>query len=125
MTLIPIRNMNRALRFYTKTLGGRLAERAPGKMRDMWASVKLGGADVWLVAPERHEKRTLAYSTLWVKNIRSAVRNLKKKGVRFQRAEPMGPDAKLEGPIASDSFGAAAFFKDTEGNLLMLFQNFR
>ncbi len=122
VTLIPIRDMTRALRFYTKTLGGRMTDRAPGKMRNMWASVRLAGADIWLIEPERFERRTLAYSTLVVKNIRSSVRALTKKGVKFQRAERMGPDSRIEGPIVSDSVGAAAFFKDPEGNLLMLFQ---
>ncbi len=122
VTLMPIRDMTRALRFYTKTLGGRMTDRAPGRMRNMWASVRLAGADIWLIAPERFERRALAYSTLLVKNIRSTVRALAKKGVKFQRAERMGPDSKVEGPIVSDSVGAAAFFKDSEGNLLMLFQ---
>ncbi len=123
MTLMPIRNMTRAIRFYTKTLGGKLGDRATGKMRNMWASIELGGVDVWLIVPEKREKRTLAYSTLLVRNIRSAVRALRKNGVRFQRAEPMGPKTRVEGPITFDSSGAAAFFKDTEGNQLMLWQN--
>lgn len=122
-TLVPIRNMNRAIRFYTKALGGKLTARAPGRMRNMWASVNLAGADVWLVAPDRVERRTLAYSTLLVKNIRSTVRTFAKKGVRFQRAVRMGPESRVEGPIAFDSMGASAFFKDPEGNLLMLWQS--
>ncbi len=122
-TLMPIRNMNRAIRFYTKKLGAKVTARAPGDMRNMWASVKLGGVDVWLIVPERYEKRTLAYSTILVRNIRTTVRGLTKKGVRFQRAVRMGPETRIDGPIAFDPFGASAFFKDPEGNLLMLWQN--
>lgn len=115
--------MNRALKFYTKTLGAKLDARGPGRMRDMWASLHLAGVDVWLIAPQRREKRTLAYTTLLVKNIRTSVRTLSKKGVRFQRAERMGPRTRVEGPIAFESFGASAFFKDSEGNLIMIWQN--
>ena len=48
-TLMPIRNMNRALRFYTKSLGGRVQYRGRGAMRDAWAWIRLGDHDVWLI----------------------------------------------------------------------------
>jgi predicted enzyme related to lactoylglutathione lyase len=123
VTLVPIRKMNRAIKFYTKTVGGKLMARAPGKMRNFWASVKLGNDEVWLITPEKREKRTLAYTGFLVNNIKPYVNRLKKKGVKFQRAARMGPDTKVDGPIAYDSFGASAFFKDSEGNLLMVWQN--
>jgi predicted enzyme related to lactoylglutathione lyase len=123
VTLMPIRNMDRAIRFYTKRLGAKLSERARGEMRNMWASVELAGQDVWLIAPSKREKRDLAYSTLLVKNIKSYVRGLAKNGIKFQRAEKMGPQSRIEGPITYESFGASAFFKDSEGNLLMVWEN--
>jgi predicted enzyme related to lactoylglutathione lyase len=122
-TLIPIRNMDRAIKFYTKSLGGKLRFRGEGEMKNFWASLRLGANEVWLIAPQKREKRTLAYSTFLVKNIKSAVNELKRKGVTFQRAERMGPETRLEGPIAYESFGASAFFKDSEGNLLVVWQN--
>jgi|SRR5271170_3846148 len=122
-TLMPIRDMNRAIKFYTKALGGKLQYRGKGQMRNFWAWVKLGPNDVWLIAPQKREKRTMAYSTFLVQNIRAAVKELKGKGVKFQRAEKMGPKTRVEGPIAYESVGAAAYFKDTEGNLLMIWQN--
>jgi len=122
-TLIPIRDMNRALKFYTKVLGGKLLFRGEGAMRNFWAHLKLGPNDIWLVAPQKREKRTMAYSTFLVKNIRAVVKELKGKQVSFARPEMMSPKTKREGPIAWEPFGAAAFFKDTEGNLLMIWQN--
>lgn len=123
-TLVPIRNMDRAVKFYTDSLGGKLTYRATeGEMRDSWASVKVGRNEFWLIAPETHEKRTLAYSTFVVKDIRSVVSDLKSRGVRFSRAERMSKETKVEGPIAFDPFGASAFLKDSEGNLLMIWQN--
>lgn len=123
-TIVPIRNMNRAIRFYTKVLGAKMGDRGRGAMKNFWASVRFGQVEIWLIAPEKREKRTLAYSNFVVKNIRAVVKELQKKGVRFQRAERMGPDTRVEGPIAFESFGASAFFNDSEGNLFMVWQNF-
>jgi len=121
-TLVPIRNMGRAIRFYTRTLGGKLLMRAEGEMRDSWASVKIGKSDFWLISPERQERRALAYNSFIVKDIRKTVRNLKAKGVKFQRAERSGSETEIEGPISFNPWGAAAFFKDSEGNLQMLWE---
>ena len=124
VTLIPIVKMDRAIRFYTKTLGGKLVYRGEGPMKNFWASLKVGGADVWFVAPEAREKRKLSYQALLVKDIRKYVANLKRRGVKFEKAVRTNKDTKVEGSIAFEPFGASAFFKDTEGNLLMAWQNF-
>lgn len=122
-TLITVRNLNRALRFYTKSLGAKVEYRGEGAMRNAFAALQLCDAPVWLIVPEKVEKRKLAYSAFLVKNIRRVVADLQQKKVKFTRAERMGPDTKIQGPIAYEPFGASAFFKDTEGNLLMLYQN--
>ena len=57
-----------------------------------------------------------------VKNVKKTVKDLQKNGVKFEPGEKMGEGSKVEGPITSDSFGAEAFFKDSEGNLLMVYQ---
>lgn len=115
--------MNRAIKFYTDSLGGRLTMRAEGEMKDSWASVKLGKEDFWLVVPSEWEKRSLSYSVFVVNDIRAVVKELRTRGVKFQPAERMGGESKIEGPISFDASGAAAFFKDSEGNLLMMWQN--
>ena len=38
-TLVPVRNMDRAVKFYTESLGGKLLHRMEGDMKDFWASV--------------------------------------------------------------------------------------
>jgi predicted enzyme related to lactoylglutathione lyase len=123
VTLIPIRNMSRAIKFYTKTVGGKLVMRGTGQMRNFWARLRLGQDEVWLIAPQKREKRTLSYTTFVVKNIKGFVGGLLRKGVKFQRAERMGPKSKIAGPIATDPMGSSAFFKDSEGNLMMVWQN--
>jgi predicted enzyme related to lactoylglutathione lyase len=124
-TLTPVRNMNRAIRFYTKTLGGKLQSRAEGDMKDMWASVRIGREDFWLIKPPSPQgnKPDLAFSTFVVKDIKAEVTDLKKRGARFEKAEKMEDwTIKVDGPISYDPAGATAFFKDSEGNLLMLWQ---
>ena len=123
-TLVPIRNKDRAIRFFCKNLGGRLVYRGRGEMRNMWASVSLAGSELWLIVPEKREKRSMAYTTFVVRDIRKFVARLKAKGIRFQRAVRMGPQTRIEGPIAFETFGAAAFFPDSEGNLWMAWENF-
>jgi catechol 2,3-dioxygenase-like lactoylglutathione lyase family enzyme len=122
MTLLVVKKMDRAIDFYTKKLGAKLVMRGTGEMEEGWAEVSLAGATFWLVAPDTMEKRTLAYQGLVVPNIKRTVTDLQKKGVKFDKAEAMGPDSKVDGPISSGPFGTSAFFKDTEGNLWMLFQ---
>ena len=122
-TMVPIRNMNRAIKFYTKTLGGSLNMRAEGDMKNFWASVNVGKAEFWLIRPDKHEKRDLSYSTFIVKRIKKTVGGLKKKGVKFLPAERMGPESKVDGPITYSPYGSSAFFKDSEGNLSMLWEN--
>jgi len=114
--------MDRAVKFYTETLGGKVLSRDSGDMKDFWASVKVGKSEFWLVSPPDREKLELAYSVFIVKGIEAVVAELKKKGVKFQKVESLEKDAKVKGPIHYESIGATAFFKDSEGNLLMLFQ---
>jgi len=122
-TLVPIRNMDRAIKFYTDVLGGSVNMRAEGEMKDYWASINVGKSEFWLIKSEKREKRTLAYSTFVVKDIKKTVGNLKSKGVKFLRVEKMGSDSKLDGSISFNPYGAEAFFKDSEGNLSMLWEN--
>ncbi|MDA4128227.1 MAG: VOC family protein [Thaumarchaeota archaeon] len=122
-TLIPVKKMSRAIKFYTDMLGGKLVYRGEGEMKDFWASVKLGKEDFWLVTPQKWEKRELSYSAFLVKNIKRTVKELQGKGVKFEPGEKMGKESKVVGPITYVPSGASAFFKDSEGNLLMVWQN--
>jgi predicted enzyme related to lactoylglutathione lyase len=117
--------MDRAIKFYRNALGGSLNIRAAGDMRNYWASVNVGKTEFWLIRPEKREKRDLAYSTFVVKDIKKTVASLKKKKVKFLPGEKMGGDSKVEGPIVFNPYGAGAIFKDSEGNLFMLWQNAR
>ena len=122
-TLIPVKKMSRAVKYYTETLGGKLTYRAEGDMKDMWASIRIGKEDFWMIVPTKWEKRELSYFTFVVKDIRKEVKDLQKRGVKFEPGEKMGEKSKIEGPITFEEFGASAFFNDSEGNLLMVWEN--
>ena len=122
-TLLPIRNMNRALSFYTQKLGAKLVYRGEGSMKNSWAWIHLGNQDFWFVTPDRREARKLSYTTFLVRNIEFVVGGLKRKGVKFARPEKMSRKSKVKGSITYEEYGASAFFKDSEGNLLMVWQN--
>jgi predicted enzyme related to lactoylglutathione lyase len=124
VTLVPIKQMDRAIKFYRRAFGAKVTYRGRGEMKDFWASLEVGGADVWLVVNPKAEKRKLAYQALLVKDIKSYVKALQKKRVKFEKPEPMGPDATVDGPVVTEQYGANAFLKDSEGNLWMLWQNF-
>lgn len=123
-TLITVKNMERAIKFYKGKLGAKLGMRAEGEMKDMWASIKIGKQEFWLINPQEKQGKIpeLAFSTFVVKNIEREVANLRKRGVKFEKAEKSEWTTKVSGPISYDPAGAAAFFKDSEGNLLMIFQ---
>jgi catechol 2,3-dioxygenase-like lactoylglutathione lyase family enzyme len=120
-TVLPVRKLDRALKFYTETLGAKLIVRPEGEMGKYFASVELGKTEFWLLTPSRRERRELAYSAFTVRDIKSVVNNLKERGVKFQRAEKTRTN-RVEGSIAYDEIAAVAFFKDTEGNLLLITQ---
>ena len=119
-TLVPINDMNRAIKFCTKALGGKVTSRVSGEMKDSWAAVKIGGEQFWLIKGAK--KSDVTYSTFVVKDIKSTVAGLKEKGVRFLRAERESYTKHIEGPIAYHTYGAEAFFNDSDGNLFMLCQ---
>jgi catechol 2,3-dioxygenase-like lactoylglutathione lyase family enzyme len=123
VTFVTVKKMDRAIKFYTDALGGKLVMEGEGDMKGSWASVKVGKNEFWLIKPSEWEKRELAYNAFLVEDIDAAVADLKKKGVKFNRAEKYDKDTKIDGPIARHTWAAEAFFKDSEGNLLMVWQS--
>ena len=122
VTLVTVKKLDRAIKFYTEALGGKLTSKGQGDMADSWASVKIGREEFWLVVPDTWEKRELAYNAFVVNDIKTAVADLRGRGVKFSKGEKVTSDTKIDGPIARHAWGAEAFFKDSEGNQLMLWQ---
>ena len=105
---IYVANMDRAVRFYTETLGLKLAYR----FGDHWASVELGKGLTIGLHPSSAEspkgRGGVAIGLELSGSLDDAMRQLEAKGVRFGR---VSSEAKA---------GKFAEFEDPDGNLLYL-----
>jgi catechol 2,3-dioxygenase-like lactoylglutathione lyase family enzyme len=115
IAFVATTNAARAKEFYRKTLGLRLVS------EDGFALAFEAGGTMLRVAIVRKLKPA-GYTVLgWtVPDIKRAVRDLGKKGVRFQRYEFMEQDER--GVWASPSGAKVAWFQDPDGNTLSLTQ---
>lgn len=105
---IYVANMDRAVRFYTETLGLKLAYR----FGDHWASVELGKGLTIGLHPASAEspkgRGGMAIGLELAGSIDDAVRRLEAKGVHF-------------GSVVNEAkAGKFAHFEDPDGNLLYL-----
>ena len=106
---VPISNMARSIRFYTKALGLKLRYRAENE----WAEVKGPGIVIGLhpmMGLRRKAKPGKSCMSIGftVRKLETEMVRLKKKGVRF------APKIMDEGPVR------LAFFNDPDGNPLHL-----
>jgi catechol 2,3-dioxygenase-like lactoylglutathione lyase family enzyme len=110
---IYVSDMNRAVDFYTKTLGLPLA----GRRGDEYASIDLGmGAAIGLHpsqgphAPKPRTKGAIQVGFTVEKSLNNVVKDLASRGVQFR------------GPIVDDVQVRLAFFGDPDGNDLYLIE---
>jgi catechol 2,3-dioxygenase-like lactoylglutathione lyase family enzyme len=107
---VPVRDMERAKRFYRDTLG----MQSPN-WEDGWPEVETGNVSLYLVDPSRMgvtdwEPHT-AHIALRVPDVAAAKAELEAKGVEFQGEHDTG--------VCN-----MAFFRDSEGNALMLHRRY-
>jgi predicted enzyme related to lactoylglutathione lyase len=112
---IPAKDFNRAKKFYSEKLSFDLSEESPGgimiRCKNSW----------FLLYPS--EFAGTAQHTLagWqTDNIEKEVANLKSRGIKFEEYDY--PDFKTVGSIATTGPTKAAWFKDSEGNILGIVQ---
>jgi catechol 2,3-dioxygenase-like lactoylglutathione lyase family enzyme len=111
-TSIPVRDQDRALRFYTEALGFQIATDQPFDERQRWIELRIPGAETRLVlfTPDGHEERIGTFSnvTFLADDVVRTYHELTARGVEFV-AEP---------EVAE--WGTSALFKDPDGNSFVL-----
>jgi len=109
---IPVRDQQRALRFYTEKLGFRVLTDQPFSETQRWIELGIPGAEtgITLFTPEGQEDRIGTFvNTSWeVDDIEKTYRDLRAKGVEFA------------GPPQQQPWGTFVILKDSEGNQIVL-----
>lgn len=109
---IPVRDQDRALRFYTEKLGLRVLTDQEFTDKQRWIELSIPGAEtgVSLFTPEGQEDRIGTFvNTSWeVDNVEKTYEELLAKGVEFA------------GPPKKQPWGTFVVLKDSEGNQIVL-----
>ena len=115
-TMLPVKDLERARRFYEGSLGLRPGELKPdGKF-----TYECGGTTLALFPKEGGTKADHTAVSFEVDDIESDIRELESAGVVFEDYDL--PDLKTSNHVCVLGSEKAAWFKDTEGNFLCLHQ---
>jgi catechol 2,3-dioxygenase-like lactoylglutathione lyase family enzyme len=113
--MLPAQDLERAKRFYAEKLGLTPVSEDPGA-----AHYRSGSASFDLY-PSRGAGTAQHTLAAWmVDDIHAALEELRGRGVVFEEYDL--PGLKTEGGIADLGFELAAWFKDSEGNILSIGQ---
>ena len=115
---IPAKDVARARRFYEGTLGFRVKEELNGGV--VYESAR--GTACFLY-PTPNAGTSQASQAFWdVKDIEAEVAELKRRGVTLEKYDMPGTDAN---GIMTAGGAKAAWFKDSEGNIMAIIQTLR
>ena len=119
---IPVADLNRAKKFYEITLGLKPVpddnETTPGI-----AVFECGNSTLIELYQRGPSKADHTVATFEVSNIEEEVNVLRGKGVNFEEYDM--PEIKTQNGIATQSSVKAAWFKDSEGNILCIHQRIK
>lgn len=114
---LPAKDVARARNFYEKKLGFKAKEEIQGGV-----VYEFGEGTACFLYPTPNAGTSRASQAFWqVDDLEREVADLKAKGVKFEDYDM--PGLKTRDGIASTDGTKAAWFKDTEGNILALVQN--
>jgi predicted enzyme related to lactoylglutathione lyase len=107
---IHVADYDRALDFYTRKLGFKIATDQQFGENQRWIELKIGTAETKLVlfTPPGKEPGGFSNIVFQTDNVQKTYEELKARGVEFTQ-EPK-----------SESWGTSALFRDSEGNLFVL-----
>jgi catechol 2,3-dioxygenase-like lactoylglutathione lyase family enzyme len=114
--MIAVKDLDRARRFYEETLGLDTKEVMGGEVLE----VKSGDTLINVYRSEFAGTNQATALTFDVDDIESEVRDLKNKGVFFERYDM--PGLEQRGDLYVGEGMKTAWFKDPDGNILSLFE---
>src|SRR5256886_1115624 len=113
---IPVSNLQRARRFYEQTVG-----LEPGEEYGGGVIYTCGGAEVFMY-PTPNAGTSRASQAFWqVADVEREVAQLKARGVGFEQYDM--PGEKSPSGVVTAGGAKAAWFKDSEGNILAIIQD--
>jgi predicted enzyme related to lactoylglutathione lyase len=114
---IPAKNVSRARSFYEQKIGLRPKQEVAGGV-----VYEFGKGTACFLYRTENAGSSKASQAFWqVDDIEREVAELKQRGVKFEEYDM--PDMKVNNSIYSGGGAKAAWFKDTEGNILALIQD--
>ena len=113
---LPATDLARARRFYEEKLGFK-----PGEATPAGVMYEARSTSMYLYASTFAGTNKATAAGFNVTNLAAVVAELKAGGISFEEYD-MG-DYKTQNGIMKTPEGLAAWFKDTEGNIIGLFQN--
>jgi predicted enzyme related to lactoylglutathione lyase len=112
---IPVSNLQRARRFYEKTVG-----LEPGEEYGGGVIYRCGGAEVFMYQTPNAGTSKASQAFWQVDDVEAEVAGLKARGVVFEEYDM--PGIKMKNSIATGGGAKTAWFKDSEGNIMALSQ---
>ena len=119
MTMLPVKDMERARDFYVNTLG----LEAEGLAADGKFVVRANGTRFGLIPKPEGTKAEHTALGFEVENLEAEIRGLKARGVRFHDYD--FPNFRTVDHMIVLGTERAAWFSDSEGNILCLHQDLR
>src|ERR1700680_4338762 len=114
-TTIPAQDLARAKAFYTEKLGLAPKEERPGGIE-----FDLNGTTLLLFPSAGAASGTHTQASFEVEDAEAEIAELRSRGVSFEEYDL--PSLKTENGIVNIDGSKGGFFKDTEGNLIGVFQ---
>src|SRR2546421_1937110 len=113
---IPAKDVDRARKFYEQKLGFKPKEETEGGV-----VYEFGEHTACFLYPTPNAGTSKASQAFWqVDDVEREVAELKAKGVRFEEYDT--PEMKTKDGIMAAGGGKAAWFKDSEGNIMAVIQ---
>ena len=114
---IPAKDLDRARNFYEEKLG-----LSPKQEINGGIAYEFGGGTAAFLYPTPNAGTSQASQAFWsVQDVEAEVADLKKRGVKFEEYD--FPGMKMANSIATGGGAKAAWFKDSEGNIMAVIQN--